>query len=54
MSGIFCGGAVSGRQNVIDEITIASTGDASDFGDLSYNAHQVPCATSDQHGGLAA
>ena len=53
-TGIFCGGAVSGRQNVIDEITIASTGDASDFGDLSYNAHQVPCATSDQHGGLAA
>ena len=52
--GIFCGGQTAGagtQINTIDYITIASTGDGADFGDLvaaTSNAY----GTSDSHGGL--
>ena len=54
--GIFGGGftndSLGGSNNTIDFITIASTGDATDFGDLTYVTSQLP-AFSDIHGGLA-
>ena len=37
--------------NTIDYVTIASTGDAKDFGDLTQ-ARQYPGSCSDSHGGL--
>ena len=54
--GVFAGGydappGPSGRVNIIDYITIASTGDAQDFGDLIEKVTEnVGC--SDSHGGL--
>ena len=48
---IFCGGATPSQLDTIDYITIASTGDATDFGDLlavEFNAD----GTSDSHGGI--
>ena len=54
--GIFGGGFTNDSLNVqvntIDFITIASTGDATDFGDLTHLTQQLP-AFSDIHGGLA-
>ena len=47
----FAGGAVPGDKDEIDFITIASTGDAADFGDLVAAAQYVSCC-SDSHGGL--
>ena len=38
--------------NVINLITISTTGNASDYGDLSLGANFVLQATSDSHGGL--
>ena len=38
--------------NIIDFITISTTGDATDFGDLTYTTHYTDCI-SDSHGGLA-
>jgi len=39
---IFAGGTTGSRQNVIDYITIGSTGNAQDFGDLSQNRQMSP------------
>ena len=54
--GIFGGGftndSLGGNSNTIDFITISTTGDATDFGDLTYVTSQLP-AFSDIHGGLA-
>ena len=41
------------KKNVMDYVTVASTGNASDFGDLSANAIRRPQATSSAHGGIA-
>ena len=38
--------------NTIDKVTIASTGNASDFGDAATNTGSTVRATSDSHGGL--
>ena len=54
--GIFGGGftndSLSGQVNTIDYITISTTGDATDFGDLTYVTQQLP-GFSDIHGGIA-
>jgi len=42
----------SADTNTIDKVTIASTGNATDFGDASTNNGTVVKATSDSHGGL--
>ena len=48
---VFCGGFDGGNSNVMDYVTIASTGNAVDWGDLNaatnYNA-----GCSNTHGGL--
>ena len=46
----FTGG--SADTNTIDKVTIASTGNATDFGDASTNNGNTVKATSDSHGGL--
>ena len=38
--------------NIIDFITIATAGDATDFGDLTHTTYYSDCI-SDSHGGLA-
>ena len=49
---IFSGGQVApGASNVIDYITIASTGDATDFGDLQ-TARKAAAGDSDSGGHL--
>ena len=56
--GIFAGGYTSpvspffGRTNTIDYITIATTGNATDFGDLTEQKSELG-ACSDSHGGLS-
>ena len=45
------GGNTGSVSNVIDYVTIASAGDAADFGDLSEGRHAL-AATSNGHGGL--
>jgi len=47
------GGGNQGDSNVIDFITIVSTGDAADFGDLIAVRRGI-VANSDSHGGLQA
>ena len=50
---IFSGGyASSSDSNVIDYVTIASTGDATDFGDL-VNGRRGSAGYSNGHGGLS-
>ena len=53
--GVFTGGLNPGssptRFNVIDYVTIASAGNAQDFGDLSQN-RRAGGGASDSHGGL--
>ena len=51
--GIFFGGYKSpdGRQNYINYLTISSTGNTSDFGDLQ-NTPKNPASCSDTNGGL--
>ena len=50
--GLFAGGYGSGLQrNTLDFVTIASTGNASDFGDLTVAGNGLS-ATSVSHGGL--
>ena len=49
--GIFGGGYNPVFSNVIDYITIASTGNAADFGDL-IAGNKRSSGTSDSHGGL--
>jgi len=46
-------GAAPGVSNVIDYVTIASTGDAADFGDV-IAAIRGLVGNSDSHGGLQA
>ena len=53
ITGVFAGGAAPSDSNVIDFITIASTGDATDFGDITA-ARRGLVGTSDSHGGLQA
>ena len=48
----FAGGSQPGSQNVIESVTIGSTGNATDFGDLTRYA-TVAGGLSDAHGGLA-
>ena len=51
--GVFAGGRVSpANQVTIDYITIATTGDAADFGDLTA-VKQGGFMASDSHGGLS-
>ena len=51
--GIFAGGYVPGSNlNSIDFVTIATTGNASDFGDLTQDLMRGIGALSDSHGGL--
>ena len=45
------GGLITNGSNVIDIITIATTGDAADFGDLT-SARGRGTGVSDSHGGL--
>ena len=45
-------GSAGNNSNIIDYITIASTGNATDFGDISYSEVRNPGAGSDSHGGL--
>ena len=51
--GVMVGGFKNPGTNVrnIEHVTIASTGNASDFGDLNYRNRGLT-ATSDSHGGL--
>ena len=41
-----------GNTNTIECITIATQGDATDFGDLTTDQHQSCAAFSNGHGGL--
>lgn len=50
--GVFGGGVVSSASNVIDYITIASAGNATDFGDLTVSRYAL-AACSNSHGGLS-
>ena len=55
--GVFLGGIIftnpgTGSTNVIDFITIASTGNAQDFGDLLQDINRSGAGASDSHGGL--
>ena len=50
--GIFAGGYAPGITNLIDYVTIATTGNAKDFGDLLVVQRGI-AATSDSHGGLS-
>ena len=38
--------------DTIDSVTIASTGNASDFGDLTVSRSNRTCATGNLHGGI--
>ena len=49
--GVFAGGSTPSVSNVMDYITIASTGDAADFGDLLTSKRYLS-GLSDSHGGL--
>ena len=50
--GLVCGGSISPTQtNAIDMISIQTTGNATDFGDLTRIAHSL-VGMSDSHGGL--
>jgi len=40
-------------QNVMDFITIATTGNASDFGDLTQALYGISQGASNSHGGIA-
>ena len=48
---LFAGGQTPTSSDVIDYVTIASTGDAADFGDLTLARIQI-IGTSQSHGGL--
>ena len=52
---LFGGGSASGNTNVIEYVTIATTGNATDFGDISWSpsiGYHAIGALSDSHGGL--
>ena len=46
------GGSSDAASNVLDNITIASTGNAQDFGDLTGTG-SLSCGCSNSHGGIA-
>ena len=48
---IVCGRDTGGQANIIEYITIATTGDATDFGDLTGTVSNS-ANSSDVHGGL--
>ena len=48
----FAGGSTPSNSNIIEFVTIATKGDATDFGDLTV-ARTVAQGLSDAHGGLA-
>ena len=50
---VFCGNLApaGGIGNVMEYVTIATTGNTTDFGDLTVNRAQA-CANSNVHGGL--
>ena len=50
--GVWRGGETPTMQNTIDYVTIASTGNAADFGDATTTVTSVSGAFSDAHGGL--
>ena len=52
--GVFTGGGAPGNsaRNTIDFVTIETTGNSQDFGDL-FTALYYPSACSDSHGGLS-
>ena len=50
--GVFGGGYSPGFTNVMQYITIATTGNAADFGDLTQTTVSFAMACSDSHGGL--
>ena len=52
VTGIFAGGNSPSQTNVMDFITIGSTGNASDFGDLIFNTGNQGSGLSNGHGGL--
>ena len=52
VTGVFNGGLTPSFSNVMDSITIASTADASDFGDLIDPTAQSGGSQSNGHGGL--
>ena len=45
-------GSSGNNSDIIDYITIATLGDATDFGDISYGEVRNPGGASDSHGGL--
>ena len=50
--GLFCGGSTAPTAtNSIDMITIQTSGNATDFGDLTRSTHSL-CGMCDSHGGL--
>ena len=50
--GVFGGGLNPATQNTLDYITIATTGNATDFGDLTASRYSLS-ACSSAHGGLS-
>ena len=52
--GVFGGGTSDGNNgiNIVDYVTIASTGNATDFGDLTQSRYDL-CGCSSAHGGLS-
>ena len=51
--GIFMGGFSTDESNIVDFITITSSGNAADFGDLIGNRRGL-VGNADSHGGLQA
>ena len=49
---VYCGGITPSSSNVMDYVTIASAGDAADFGDLIAASGQTSGVQGDSHGGL--
>ena len=50
--GVFAGSATPSITNVMDFVEIATTGNATDFGDLLAVVGDDPAGCSDVHGGL--
>ena len=50
--GVICGARTPSYINILESITIATTGDSTDFGDIPRNGIGYIAGTSDSHGGL--
>ena len=48
----FAGGTNNSFGNVIEQVTIASTGNSTDFGDLTQSTVYYCAGTGNKHGGL--